>query len=109
MQRQRMAQTSHVNGFHNGDAVAEVSTDYLIVGTGPAGASLACFLAQHGKTKIVLNNNLSGHYTDNYLLGLTGLIVSQDPSNADTPRAHITNMAALGKIDLFYRSKTVLI
>ncbi|KAK5269283.1 hypothetical protein LTR40_014187, partial [Exophiala xenobiotica] len=26
---------------------------------------------------------------------LTGLIVSQDPGNADTPRAHITNMAAL--------------
>ena len=29
--------------------------------------------------------------------GLKGLIVSQDPSNADTPRAHITNMAAIGK------------
>lgn len=29
--------------------------------------------------------------------GLTGLIVSQDPGNADTPRAHITNMAALGR------------
>ncbi len=27
--------------------------------------------------------------------GLTGLMVSHDPSNADTPRAHITSMAAL--------------
>ncbi|KAK7890541.1 hypothetical protein LTR67_007749 [Exophiala xenobiotica] len=62
------------NGVQNGDSDIEVFTDYLIVGTGPAGASLACFLTQHG---------------------LTGLIVSQDPGNADTPRAHITNMAAL--------------
>jgi 2-polyprenyl-6-methoxyphenol hydroxylase-like FAD-dependent oxidoreductase len=27
--------------------------------------------------------------------GLKGVIVSQDPGNADTPRAHITNMAAI--------------
>lgn len=26
---------------------------------------------------------------------MSGLMVSQDPSNADTPRAHITNMAAI--------------
>lgn len=26
-----------------------IDTDLLIVGTGPAGASLACFLASHGK------------------------------------------------------------
>ncbi len=44
---------------------ADVDVDCLIIGTGPAGASLACFLAQHG---------------------ITGLIVTQDPSNADTPR-----------------------
>lgn len=30
-----------------GDEV--VKTDLLIVGAGPAGASLACFLAAHGK------------------------------------------------------------
>jgi 2-polyprenyl-6-methoxyphenol hydroxylase-like FAD-dependent oxidoreductase len=51
----------------------EMATDFLIVGAGPAGASLACFMASHG---------------------LTGIIVCQDPSSADTPRAHIHNMAA---------------
>jgi flavin-dependent dehydrogenase len=37
------------NGVQNGDSDIEVFTDYLIVGTGPAGASLACFLTQHGE------------------------------------------------------------
>jgi NADPH-dependent 2,4-dienoyl-CoA reductase/sulfur reductase-like enzyme len=39
------------NGTHPDDvkANADVNTDYLIVGTGPAGASLACFLAQNGE------------------------------------------------------------
>jgi NADPH-dependent glutamate synthase beta subunit-like oxidoreductase len=27
-----------------------VETDLMIIGAGPAGASLACFLAQHGRT-----------------------------------------------------------
>ncbi|RDL40142.1 uncharacterized protein BP5553_00121 [Venustampulla echinocandica] len=49
-------------------------TDLLIVGAGPAGAGLACFLTQHG---------------------LKGIMVAATPSTADTPRAHITNMAAL--------------
>jgi len=49
-----MAQTNGianhaVNGMHNSDANADINTDYLIVGTGPAGASLACFLAQNGE------------------------------------------------------------
>jgi len=26
---------------------------------------------------------------------MTGLLISQEPTTADTPRAHITNMAAL--------------
>jgi hypothetical protein len=45
-----MAQTNgvHTNG-HGGGTGPTVHTDYLIVGTGPAGASLGCFLAQHGK------------------------------------------------------------
>jgi hypothetical protein len=37
-----------VNGTDNRESGAEVFTDYRIVGTGPAGASLACFLAQNG-------------------------------------------------------------
>ncbi|PVI04190.1 hypothetical protein DM02DRAFT_693257 [Periconia macrospinosa] len=48
--------------------------DFLVVGLGPAGGSLGCFLAQNG---------------------LKGLMITNRPSHADTPRAHITNMAAL--------------
>ncbi|KAK4182348.1 phenol 2-monooxygenase [Podospora australis] len=51
-----------------------VKTDLLIVGAGPAGAALACFLAAHGRT---------------------GIMISAAPGCAETPRAHITNMAAL--------------
>ncbi|KAH8897267.1 hypothetical protein GQ53DRAFT_638486 [Thozetella sp. PMI_491] len=54
------------------DQVGPVETDVLIVGTGPAGASLACFLAFYG---------------------IKGIIVSSERTSADTPRAHITNMA----------------
>ncbi|RAL64336.1 hypothetical protein DID88_001812 [Monilinia fructigena] len=53
---------------------AIVETDLLIVGAGPAGASLACFLGHHG---------------------LRGMVIAATPSTADTPRAHITNMAAM--------------
>jgi alkyl hydroperoxide reductase subunit AhpF len=31
-------------------AEAETTYDILIIGSGPAGASLACFLASHGRT-----------------------------------------------------------
>ena len=51
-----------------------VDTDLLIVGTGPAGSALASFLASHG---------------------LTGIMLSNAPTTSDTPRAHITNPAAL--------------
>ncbi|KAL2784706.1 FAD binding domain-containing protein [Aspergillus keveii] len=51
-----------------------VETNFLVIGAGPAGASLACFLASYG---------------------LKGIMVSTAPGTADTPRAHITNMAAL--------------
>jgi 2-polyprenyl-6-methoxyphenol hydroxylase-like FAD-dependent oxidoreductase len=51
-----------------------VSTDYLIVGAGPAGASLACFLARYS---------------------LRGLVISAASGPAKTPRAHITNPGAL--------------
>jgi 2-polyprenyl-6-methoxyphenol hydroxylase-like FAD-dependent oxidoreductase len=51
-----------------------IKTDLLVVGAGPAGAALACFLAAHGRR---------------------GIMISAAPGCADTPRAHITNMAAL--------------
>jgi NADPH-dependent 2,4-dienoyl-CoA reductase/sulfur reductase-like enzyme len=37
------------SGVSNDPSPPDVSTDLLIVGTGPAGASLACFLASHGQ------------------------------------------------------------
>lgn len=58
-----------------GDAGSkDFDTDFLISGAGPAGAALACFLAQHG---------------------LKGIMIAAAPSTSDTPRAHITNPAAL--------------
>ena len=53
-----------------------VTTDFLIAGAGPAGASLACFLSR-----------------DPY--NLTGIMISNQPTTSQQPRAHITNPAAL--------------
>ncbi|KAF7882770.1 uncharacterized protein EAF02_006133 [Botrytis sinoallii] len=53
---------------------AVIETDLLIVGAGPSGAALACFLGHHG---------------------LRGMLIAGTPGTADTPRAHITNMAAM--------------
>jgi hypothetical protein len=53
---------------------SQISTDYLIIGAGPAGSSLACFLARHS---------------------LPSLLISSAPGSAKTPRAHITNPPAL--------------
>lgn len=41
--------TNGTNGLANGHSDTPVEIDYLIVGTGPAGGALACFLVQHGK------------------------------------------------------------
>ncbi|KAH8804414.1 FAD binding domain-containing protein [Xylogone sp. PMI_703] len=60
----------------------EVETEFLVVGAGPAGAALACFLASYG-IQCLIN------------VGLKGIIISSAPGTANTPRAHITNMAAL--------------
>lgn len=54
-----MAQNGLANGVHSSEPSAEVKMDYLIVGTGPAGASLACFLTQHGKTETQQGHNSS--------------------------------------------------
>lgn len=53
---------------------AAIQTSFLIVGAGPAGASLASFLASYG---------------------LKGIVVSAAAGTAKEPRAHITNAAAL--------------
>jgi 2-polyprenyl-6-methoxyphenol hydroxylase-like FAD-dependent oxidoreductase len=51
-----------------------IETTFLIIGGGPAGASLACFLAAH-------------HFT--------GILIDTDSGTTRTPKAHITNCAAL--------------
>ena len=58
----------------NKSTAHDEEVDLLIVGAGPAGASLACFLAEYG---------------------LKGVMIASAPGTSDTPRAHITNMAAL--------------
>ncbi|KAI0535387.1 FAD binding domain-containing protein [Xylaria digitata] len=52
----------------------EVNVDFLVVGAGPAGASLAAFMAQNG---------------------LKGIVIARAPGTADTPRAHVFNPFAL--------------
>ena len=63
-----MAQVNGVDGNHDVNFVdgnttlpavsevsgSETSIDFLIVGTGPAGAALACFLTQYGKQGSIL-------------------------------------------------------
>lgn len=82
----------------HGQSPPAISTDILIIGTGPAGASLACFLALHGQYSFI-HCILLKHmdtYEDNHGLGIHGIMVSSAPGSADTPRAHLTNMAAMG-------------
>lgn len=43
-----MAGAAIANGDSHSEASTTISTDILIIGAGPAGASLACFLASHG-------------------------------------------------------------
>ncbi|KAK7206986.1 FAD binding domain protein [Myxozyma melibiosi] len=68
------APPAHGSSTIDSDPVSTVHTDFLVVGAGPAGAALACFLGSYG---------------------ITGLMISAAPGTANTPRAHITNMAAL--------------
>ncbi|KAL4810603.1 FAD binding domain-containing protein [Aspergillus unguis] len=58
---------------YSSSAHHDIETEFLIAGAGPAGASLACFLTSYG---------------------LKGVMISAAPGTANTPRAHITNMAA---------------
>jgi hypothetical protein len=45
-----MTQTNDISGNAPGGATERepIETEFLIVGTGPAGAALACFLGSHG-------------------------------------------------------------
>ncbi|KAL7908491.1 FAD binding domain-containing protein [Trichoderma velutinum] len=57
-------------------------TDFLIVGAGPAGSSMAAFLGQNG---------------------MQGLVISSAPGTSETPRAHLINpfgLECLRDIDL---------
>jgi 2-polyprenyl-6-methoxyphenol hydroxylase-like FAD-dependent oxidoreductase len=63
------------------------NVDVLIIGAGPAGASLACFLAQYG-SYLRWSKSLT-------LEGLSIMMISRAKFTAKTPRAHITNVAAL--------------
>lgn len=40
---------------HGGAARGGIQTDFLIIGAGPAGSSLACFLASYGRHISCLN------------------------------------------------------
>lgn len=93
-----MAGATLANGNSQPEATTNmISTDILIIGAGPAGASLACFLAFHGKLNLEFS---CGPFNRPIILilvlGIHGIMVSSASTHADTPRAHITNMAALG-------------
>lgn len=99
-----IVQLSNGDGGHYASARTSItSTDVLIVGTGPAGASLACFLASYGEWDLLGTfkcSNARARCQKHPLmkLGIRGIMISAAPTNADTPRAHITNMAAMGKL-----------
>lgn len=75
-------------------AFPSIKTDFLVVGAGPAGASLACFLGQNGELFHIFlafsNTGLTG------TTGLKGIVISNAACSADTPRAHLINPFALG-------------
>jgi heterodisulfide reductase subunit A-like polyferredoxin len=71
-----------------------VETGILIVGAGPAGGSLASFLAQNG---IQHGIDISKSPSLNEFTGLTALMISSAPGTSDTPRAHLVNPSTIGK------------
>lgn len=77
-----------------------VETELLIIGAGPAGISLACFLASYGLSNpfSVLKRSGQDPLTDTLrnTVGLKGIMISNAHSTADTPRAHLLNAPAGG-------------
>lgn len=61
--------------YKKDDSLPTVETKLLIVGAGPAGAGLACFLSHPPYS-------------------MTGILISAASTTSQTPRAHITNPAA---------------
>ncbi|KAI1182229.1 hypothetical protein F5B17DRAFT_421474 [Nemania serpens] len=75
--------------------MARIETDVLIVGAGPAGASLGCFLTRYGQRHDALHL-LVDVETNQHPPDVTGLIISKASSTARTPRAHYTSNATFG-------------
>ncbi|KAH8802495.1 FAD binding domain-containing protein [Xylogone sp. PMI_703] len=69
-----MSDSKTVNASAVDHQIPDLTTDCVIVGTGPAGGALAAFLSSYG---------------------INGIIISREKSTATTPRAHLTNMAAM--------------
>lgn len=44
-----MTQTNDISNNVSESAAEPIETEFLIVGTGPAGGALACFLGSHGR------------------------------------------------------------
>ena len=63
-----------------------IETDFLIVGTGPAGGALACFLASHGLNIIqsLINN---ANHTQDFEVSLSAI-----PQDVPTHQEHISRI-----------------
>ena len=98
-----MAKTNgHAAGASDNDSYV-VSVDYLIVGTGPAGGSLACFLVQHGESHSLLQprRETSNHMVvidyDRSLQSLTCSIARFIPSEQSVASRFVCCLEVLSK------------
>lgn len=79
------------------DSATDVDTEFLVIGCGPAGASLACFLTSYGMLGVLIAKSCRRPTNRCVMSGLKGIMIGAVPGTANTPRAHITNMAAVGE------------